>query len=663
MLCFSPILNEWAAAIILIVVFICFLRERIPPEITALGGMVAMVVCGILPAEKAMQAFANEAVVMVAAMLVVCLAIERAGLLVGAGRLYEKLAGNSQRRGLWFLMLFCGTVSAFLNNTSVVIIFLPIVMAVCRRQGIPASRVLIPLSFATVAGGMMTMIGTSTNLVVAGLARESGISFSMFEIGGLGLAVYAVSLLYLGLLGPKLLPDRHALSQLLEETQSREYLTRAFIAPDSPLCDVLFSASPLSKLRGIRLIEVIRDGGIVQSHIQELRLQARDQLILKGRLEDVLTMRQTEGIEMVPRDSLGLEQVKTEKAVLMEAVLGPGSSLLHKSMKQVNFRQRYGVLVLAVHRMGVNLREQFEEMRFLTGDTILLEGPAEQMNQLFKERGFINLTKAKDTRPRKDKAWISVAIMALVAIFGALAEIPADGEPPDPRHHTAAQAASAAVKEAVPEAGASALKKVAAATESALQPQEHTLLTKMGLPPMNFAIIALLGALLCVLFRCVDMPEIFEAMEWRILLMIIGAVGIGAGLNQSGLAADIANSITGTLKSVGAGPWIVLSAIYLISVILTEFLSNAAVAAIITPIAIQAASQMGVDAKPFVVAAMFGSTLAFSTPIGYQTNLLVYNAGGYRFADFCRIGIPLTILLWILGSLLIPLIWPFAPAL
>jgi di/tricarboxylate transporter len=604
--------QQIVATVIVVLMFVAFVRERIAPEIVALGGFAAMVLAGILPVESAMKAFSNEAIVMIASMLVICIALERSGLVAAAGAFYEKVSGRSQRSGLWMLMIVCGTISAFLNNTSIVIIFLPVVMAVCRRQGVAPSRMLIPLSFATVAGGMISLIGTSTNMVVVGQARDYGLSFSMFEISGLGLAVFAVSLLYLGILGPRLLPDRVALSNLLEESKSKEYLTRAFVSEKSPLIGKLYAETPLARLRGIRLIDVIRTGVMVETSFKELRLEAGDQLVLKGRLEDVMTMRQTQGLEMVPRESLGLEGVKMEQAVMMEAVLGPGSTILHKSLKQLNFRQRYGVIIVAVHRMGVNLRERFEDMRFMMGDTLLLEGPPEQMNQLFKERGFINLTRPKDTRPRLEKRRVALSILVVVCAMGALAETPTGGG--------------------------------------------GTILTDWGLPDLNFGLIALTGALLCVLTRCVDTSEIYEAMEWRILLLIIGTVGIGAGMEKCGLAGHLAKSIVSAFSPFGDVA--VLSAVYLIAVILTEFLSNAAVAAIITPIALQAALSLHVDPKPFVVAAMFGSTLAFSTPIGYQTNLLVYNAGGYKFTDFCRIGIPLTLILWLLCTFLIPVIWP-----
>lgn len=626
-LAFTQSNQQIIATVIVVLMFVSFVRERIAPEITALLAFSAMVLTGVLPVETAMRAFSNEAVVMIAGMLVICIAMEKAGLVAAAGALYERWSGQSPKRGLWVLMLMCGSISAFLNNTSIVIIFLPVVMASCRRQGIAPSKLLIPLSFATVAGGMITLIGTSTNMVVVGSARDIAsaggydISFSMFEISGLGLAVFAVSLLYLGVLAPRLLPDRVALSNLLEESQSKEYLTRAFVSEGSALIGRLFSETNLAKLRGIRLIDVIREGVMVESSFKELRLEAGDQLVLKGRLEDVMTMRQTQGLEMVPRESLGLEGVKMEQAVMMEAVLGPGSTILHKSLKQLNFRQRYGVIIVAVHRMGVNLRERFEDMRFMMGDTLLLEGPPEQMNQLFKERGFINLTRPKDTRPRLEKRWIALMILVGVCFFGALAETPVE----------------------IKAAGTTVVKYL-------------SVLETWGLPELNFGLIALTGALLCVLTRCVDTSEIYEAMEWRILLLIIGTVGVGAGMAKCGLAEHLALKIVAAFS--GWGNVAVLSAVYLIAVILTEFLSNAAVAAIITPIAMQTALSLNVDPKPFVIAAMFGSSLAFSTPIGYQTNLLVYNAGGYKFSDFCRIGIPLTLLLWLLCTFLIPLIWP-----
>jgi di/tricarboxylate transporter len=295
------------------------------------------------------------------------------------------------------------------------------------------------------------------------------------------------------------------------------------------------------------------------------------------------------------------------------------------------------------------------------GDTLLLEGPAEQMSQLFKERGFINLTRPKDTRPRRNKAWLAGLIMAAVCVAGAMSETEVLDDRPQPKTGPVAAAVQPALDAALAAQGVepAAPKAVKSALRPLVEQDRETLLTRLGGPVLGFGVVALAGALLCVLFRCVEMSEVYESMEWRILLMIVGTVGIGAGLKECGVADTLAAGIVRAFQPFG--PWAVLSMVYLISVILTEFLSNAAVAAIITPIAIQTAVQLGVDPRPFAVAAMFGSTLAFSTPIGYQTNLLVYNAAGYKFSDFAKIGIPLTILLWILCSVLIPLIWPLTP--
>jgi di/tricarboxylate transporter len=668
--------QQLIAGVILVVVFVSFVRGRIAPEITALCGMVAMVFSGILPVRDALATFADRSILMIAAMLVVCLALEKTGVVARMGVVYERLAGNSPTRGLWLLMLLCGGASSFLNNTSIVVIFLPIVMGVCRRQGTPPSRLLIPLSFATVCGGMITLVGTSTNMNVVTAAEEKGLNFSLFEIAPLGLAVFFVGFVYMGLFSRRLLPDRVALSSLLDGSEGREYLTRAYVTPASPLVGRLFTETPLARVRGIRLIEVIRDGGIVQSQFTDLKLEAWDQLILKGKLEDVMSVRATQGIEMVPQETLGLEGVRTEKAVLMEAVLGPGSVLLHKSIKQLNFRQRYGVIIVAVHRMGVNLRERFQDMRFMIGDALLLEGPPEQMNQLFKERGFINLTKPKDTRMRVEKAPLAIAIMVAVILFGALSEIPnragegiLDGwfgfkEKAAVAWDaaTTAQHDAYAQKIAATQPNATTATTVAEAIRTTAPEGDTGPLGRdraLARWEIGFEMVAIVGALLVILTRCIDVSEIYEGMEWRLLFMIAGTIAIGRGMEACRLTNSIGDSLAAT---VGQGnPWLALSAVYLVSVILTEFLNNNTVAVIFTPIAISIAQTLGVDPKPFAVAVMFGATLAFSTPIGYQTNLLVYNAGGYKFGDFARIGIPLTLMLWMLCSWLIPLIWPFYP--
>ena len=449
------------------------------------------------------------------------------------------------------------------------------------------------------------MIGTSTNIIASGIAVESGLKpFGMFEISLLGLVFVAVTITYMMLFGRRLLPDRVTLSTLFEAEEGKEFLTQAFISEGSPLVGKVFPDTPLAKMKDLRIIEVVRGTRRLNRSLKELEFEEGDQLLFKTRAGGIVGISETEGIEagMSRTGELGLESVTTESAVLMEGIIGPDSNLVGKSLKELRFRQRYGVIILAVHRRGVNLRERFEDVKLAFGDTLFVEGPVEKMNRLFAERDFINLSRPKQRPYRHSKAPIAVGALALFLLLGSVTNL-------------------------------------------------------------SIAVLAMSAALLVLLTRCIEPGEAYEAVDWKIIFMIFGMLGIGKAMEATGAASALANSIVGLFQNLGdATPYLTLAAIYLLAALLTEVISNNAVAALMTPLAIGIGMSLGLDPRPFIVAVMFGSSASFSTPIGYQTNTFVYGAGGYKFGDFARAGIPLAVLLWILASWLIPIMWGFHPA-
>lgn len=589
--------KQIVTGVVVIAVFVAFVKEWFPPDLVAMGAFVFLVLVGVMESDHALSIFGSSAPITVAAMFILSAALERTGLIEALAGLFEKIAGEGEFRVLLVLAVMVAFLSAFVNNTPVVVVFLPLVLRHCRKFSLKASRLLIPLSYAAIVGGTFTIIGTSTNLIASGIAADEGMRpFGMFEISGLGMIFVFVTLIYLLTVGRKLLPDRVTLSTLFETEEGREFLTQAYVSESSPLVNRRFTETPLSKMRNIRVIEVVRAGNRVTTPLDEMEFEEGDQLLLKTRASGVMEISETEGLDLLPKSELGLDYVKTESAVLMEGIVGPESRLVGKSLSELNFRQRYGALILAVHRRGENLKERFHAVQLEFGDTLLMEGPVARMKELFAEKDFINLSQPNEQPLRRAKAPIALGALILFMIGGAV-------------------------------------------------------------NPALIPVLAMAAVLIALVSQCIDPAEAYDAVEWKVIFMIFGMLGLGMALKETDLARIFAYKAVDIFGDYG--PHVMLIVMYLLSAVLTEMISNNAVAALLTPVSIGVAAQLGVDARPFVVAVMFASSASFVTPVGYQTNTYVYGAGGYKFTDFTKAGLPLAVLLWIVASWVIPKIWPF----
>ncbi len=591
----------WFLAVLIAIVFVSFVKEWLAVEVVALLGMFLCIAVGILPLDQALGVFSHPAPLAIGCMFVVSAALERTGVIEWLGDWFEDLAGGSEKMMLGWLVVVVALLSGFVNNTPVVVVFMPVILGICRRKEWIASRFLIPLSYAAIVGGTVTIIGTSTNLIAAGIAEQNGLeTFGMFEVSKLGLVFCAITVLYLLTLGKKLLPDRSTLAALINTESTREFITHAFLSEGSPLVGKEFEETPFGKLKKLRLIEVRRNGLRVRVPLKEIHFREGDELFFKGSPDGVLGMRKSQGLELRGGDDFGLEGVQTESAILMEGILGPDSSLVGKSLAEIKFRQQFGVIILAVHRRGTNLRDQFEDTKLAFGDTLLVQGSAEKMRRLFEQRDFINLSAPTTQEFRVKKAPWALGALLVFVILGALG-------------------------------GFGVIDKI---------------------PTVQLA----LGAVLFVLLTgCLEPKEAYDAVDWRILFLIMGMLGIGLAMIESGLIGAIASQVE--LLCGGFDPLVILALVYLLAAVLTELVSNQAVAVLLTPLAIQLGLQMDIEPRALVVAVMFGASASFSTPIGYQTNTYVFGAGGYKFGDFFRVGFPLAIILWLTACLLIPLFW------
>lgn len=578
------------------IVFFGFVRERLPPDVVALSAVGLLLALGILSTDDVLGVFSNSAPITVGAMFVLSAALERTGVIDGMGRLVSRAANWSPAAALATMMLGVMLTSAFINNTPVVVILTPVVIALAGVLKLPPSKLLIPLSFASIFGGTTTLIGTSTNILVSGVAQAQGMApFGMFEITGAGLILGGTGLLYLLLVGRWLLPTRDSLAALLPRSGERHFVAEVLVPLDSPLLGKRLQDAGFTEARGFRVIDLIRAESSLRWKLDEAVIQAGDRLVLRSNVRDMLGLRQAGDVAFGGLAGHAIEPIDTRETVLMEGVVGPQSRFAGRLVADLNFRRLYGAYILAIHRQGANLGGDFDRVRLQMGDTVLLEGPAASMRQLFDYQEMINLVEPSEKPLRRTKAPIAVGAIVAVMVLAAF--------------------------DAMPIAG-----------------------------------LAIMGATAVVALGCLEAEEAYRSIRWNILMLIFGMLALGAAMQNTGAATLIVDGIA--LLAVGFGPLAVLSAVYFTTSMLTELMSNNATAILLTPIAIGLAHSLGVDPRPFVVAVMFAASASFATPIGYQTNTFVYNAGGYRFMDFVKIGLPLNLLLWGVATLVIPLFWP-----
>ncbi|MEQ8401494.1 MAG: SLC13 family permease [Roseitalea porphyridii] len=578
------------------VVFAGFVFEIYPPEVTALAASAILLATGILGTDDFLTVFSSGAPITIAMMFIISAALERTGVLSLLGEILQRKARGSLSRAVMIMMAAAIAASAFMNNTPVVVLLTPVMISVAANVGAAPSKVLIPLSYAAIFGGTLTLIGTSTNILMSDVALAAGQPrITMFEMTLPGLILAVTGMIYMLFAGRYLLPDRASLASALGQERKRKFIARLLIPAGSAHVGKALADLPFNTAQA-RILDVIRGERSQRAQLSSLTLQPGDRVVIKTDAGELLGLREDGSVAFNEMHDTGFEPVTAESTMMMEGSIGPKSMLRGRTLGDLRLRRTYGVYVIAVHRDDRNITERTDNLRLRFADTLLLEGPADGLQRLVADGGIVNLSMPSDRPVRRAKAPIAIATILAVMVLASFGIMPIAG-------------------------------------------------------------LAVIGAVVVMLTGCVDPEEAFDAIDWRILFLIFGMLGLSMGLENTGAAATVVEAIVGLTG--GLGPLAALAAVYIFTSLLTEMISNNAVAVLVGPLVIGMAVQLGYDPRPFIMAVMFAASASFATPIGYQTNTFVYGAGGYRFRDFVVVGMPLNIVFAVVAVLVIPWFFPF----
>ncbi|MFH2101800.1 MAG: SLC13 family permease [Chloroflexota bacterium] len=574
---------------------VLFSIDRIPADITALGILIFLILSGLLPAERAFAGFGSDVFIMVFGLLILMAALSHTHVTDWVGRALQQLATPHPNRLLLMVMLVVVAVGAFMSNTAATAFFLPIVIGLARNAKLSEAKFLMPLAFGSVLASSITLIGTSTNIVVSGLMTQYGLApISMFELSPVGIPIAIVGIGYMLLLGRRFIPDRIKQDQAGTISEGL-YFTEILIPDGSPLVKKTLLESNLGQELDLNVLRIIRSGNRTIVPRANTELKAQDVLLVEGKRENILRVKETSGVEIRPDVKFSLSNLQTEEIALTDVIIIPGSPFSGRTLEKLNVRNEYGLQILGIDRHGKRFTRKLSRVRLQTADILVLQGSPEQIEAL-EHQGHYRILK-------------SVVV----------------GRRPDPKRTVLAAAIF--------------IGTISAAT--------------FGL--LSLPVAMLLGALVVFATRCITPEEAYREINWRVLILIASMLGLGAAMQATGTAEYLAGLIVRFMGD--AHPVWLLSGFFILTVILTQPMSNQAAAAVVVPIAIQAARQLGLDPRGFGIIIALAASCSFMTPLE-PSCLLVYGPGRYRFMDFVKVGGPLTLLIYITSITLVWFLWP-----
>lgn len=588
----------WIVSAILVLTLYFLITEKISVDLTAISIMVLLVLCGLLTPKEAVSGLANPAVVTVAAMFVISKGLMRTGGVEFLGRKILQLAKGSEKKALFIILASVATASAFINNTPVVILFIPVVMAMCCEFGLSPSKYLIPVSYASILAGTSTLIGTSTNIIISDLSASLGYgALSMFEISKLGvpLAIAGIALLYF--FAPRILPDLANPVCQVQDRDNRQYLAELLVSEQSNCIGKKSAELFGAKYPSVEIIELIRNSRIYSPNRDKNTVAAKDILLVKGSLNDLVAIVHNEAVELPSSEKGFILGAQRDSPIVVELVVPPNSPLRGTRLEETTLVPDPDIHIIAIKRSNLHISErQIHDVRLRTGDVILVWCRQSKLETIRANADFLVIEDVFEELRHKSKA-----IWALLNFAGMI------------------------------------------------------ITATLGLA--DIMICALSAAFLMVMTGCLQMRDAYKSLQGDVLLLIAGTIALGLAMQKTGASQLYAESFIGLFA--GASPLFILGAMITLASMCTQILSNNATAVLLLPIAISTALGIGVDPKPFIIGVCFGASACFATPVGYQTNLMVYGPGGYRFMDYFKLGIPLNIFVVLVSTFAIPLIWAF----
>lgn len=580
---------------LLVVAIILFSTELLPFDVVGLLLLATLLVTGILKPDEAFRGFGSDTVVTIGGLFVLSAALLRTGLMEKISKLIQRHAGNNPHSLAIVIMITVAFVSAFISNTAATAFFLPAVVALARRAKISPSKLLLPLAFASILTSSVTLISTSTNIVISGLLTDYKMhAMGMFELAPVGIPVAIVGLLYMFTIGMKLIPDRNENKTLEEAYNLRGYLTEVIVLSDSKLVGKTLQESEAATVLNLQIVGIIREKNRIMAPRAREIIQASDILLVEGAAEEIVKIKDVAGLEIKADFELAADTFRTDELSLVEAMVMPGSKLRGSTLKEIRFRQRYGLTVLAINRHGITLRSKLSQIPLKIGDVLLIEGSKERIQHVIMEGDLNFLGELSDIRTRAPKARYAVLIFLLTIALGTFKIMP-------------------------------------------------------------FSSAILLGTMLMFLSRTITPNDAYNSIEWRILVLIGCMIAFGTAMEKSGTAAFLSNEM---VKLLGHhGPMAILAGFFILTVLLTQPMSNQAAALVLLPVAIQTANQLQLNARSFAMMIAVAASCSYLTPLE-PSCVLVYGPGRYKFRDFLKVGALLTVLIFIVSMILIPYFWP-----